>query len=161
MNIRDEDPRDWNAVFQVITSAFGHSAEAMLVDALRKEGDSVISLVAEQDGQIVGHVLLSKMSAPFAALALAPVAVVPSRQRNGVGAALIRCVVERARSEGWDAIFVLGDPSYYQRFGFDKGAAAGFTSIYAGPHFMMLQLSPSLGATSGELRHARAFGDLV
>jgi putative acetyltransferase len=160
IDVRDETPRDWKAVYQVVSSAFGQSVEAELVEKLRQAGDSIISLVAEEDGQIVGHVLLSKMNAPFPALALAPVSVIPTRQRLGIGSALINRAVNRAREEGWVAIFVLGDPNYYERFGFDKAAAAGFTSPYAGPHFMALKLSPSLPATAGELHHALAFAAL-
>jgi putative acetyltransferase len=158
--VRDESVRDWTAVYQVIFSAFGQSAEAELVEKLRSTGSSVISLVAEEDGQIVGHVLLSRMDAPFPALALAPVSVIPARQRCGVGSALIERAVDRARGAGWAAIFVLGDPDYYERFGFDRDAAAGLTSPYAGPHFMVLSLLPSLPAKSGELRHAPAFAAL-
>jgi putative acetyltransferase len=160
MNIRDENSHDWTAVYQVVTSAFGQSAEAKLVGELREAGDCVISLVAEEDGQVVGHVLLSRMDAPFPALALAPVSVTPKKQRSGIGSALIKSAVDRARSEGWLAIFVLGDPNYYQRFGFDRAAAAGFTSVYAGRHFMVLKLSSSLPATTGEVRHAPAFSAL-
>ena len=160
IDIRDEDPRDWKAVYKVVSSAFGQSAEAELVEALRKAGESVISLVADEDGEIVGHVLLSRMDAPFPALALAPVSVLPTRQRSGVGSALVESAVNRARSEGWKAIFVLGDPNYYERFGFDSGAAAYFSSPYSGSHFMMLKLSQSLPASSGELRHAPAFAAL-
>jgi putative acetyltransferase len=160
MKIRDENSQDWTAVHQVVTSAFGRSAEAKLVRELREAGDTVVSLVAEEDGQIVGHVLLSKMDAPFPALALAPVSVIPTRQRSGIGSALIKGAVNRARSGGWAAIFVLGDPNYYERFGFDREAAAGFTSVYAGHHFMVLKLSSSLPATTAELRHAPAFSAL-
>ena len=160
IDIHDEHPRDWKAVYKVVSSAFGQSAEAELVEELRKAGDSVISLVADEDGEIVGHVLLSRMDAPFPALALAPVSVLPTRQRSGVGSALVQSAVNRARSEGWKAIFVLGDPNYYERFGFDSGAAAYFSSPYSGPHFMMLKLSQSLPASSGELRHAPAFAAL-
>jgi putative acetyltransferase len=160
MHIRDESPQDRQAIYQVISSAFGQSAEAKLVEKLRIAGDSVISLVAEEGGQIIGHVLLSRMEAPFRALALAPVSVVPTRQRCGIGSALIKEAVNRARSEGWAAIFVLGDPKYYERFGFDRDAAAAFNSPYAGPHFMILKLSPSLAATTGELHHAPAFAGL-
>jgi putative acetyltransferase len=159
-DIRDESSQDCQAVYRVISSAFGQSAEAELVKELREAGDSVISLVAEENGEIVGHVLLSRMSAPFPALALAPVSVVPTRQRCGIGSALITRAVIRARSEGWAAIFVLGDPNYYERFDFDREAAADFTSPYAGPHFMMLKLSPSLAVTTGELRHPPAFAAL-
>jgi putative acetyltransferase len=160
IHVRDESPRDWKAVYQVVSSAFGQLAEAELVEKLREGGDSAVSLVAEEDGQIVGHVLLSRMDAPFPALALAPVSVIPTRQRSGIGSALVKRAVNSARSKGWDAIFVLGDPNYYERFGFDREAAAGFTSPYAGRHFMVLRLSPSLPATTGELRHAPAFAAL-
>jgi putative acetyltransferase len=160
IEIRDETQHDWKAVYQVISSAFGRSAEAELAEELRRAGDTVVSLVAEEDGQIVGHVLLSKMGAPFPALALAPVSVIPAKQRHGIGSALIKRAVDRARSEGWAAIFVLGDPNYYERFNFDTEAAAGFTSPYAGRHFMVLKLLQPLPVTSGELCHAQAFAAL-
>jgi putative acetyltransferase len=160
IDVRDESPGDWKAVYEVVSSAFGRVSEAELAEALREAGDSVVSLVADDDGQVVGHLLLSKMDAPFSALALAPVSVLPTRQRNGIGSALIKRAVSKARDEGWAVIFVLGDPNYYERFGFDKEAAADFTSPYAGRHFMVLKLSPSLPATTGELRHAPAFSAL-
>ena len=160
MDIRDENSRDWKAAYLVVSSAFGRLAEAELVEELREAGDSVVSLVAEEDGQIVGHVLLTRMDAPFPALALAPVSVLPARQRSGIGSVLIRKAVESARCKGWAAIFVLGDPNYYGRFGFDREAAAGFTSPYAGRHFMVLSLSASLPTTTGALRHAAAFAAL-
>lgn len=160
MHIRDENPPDRQAVYRVVCSAFGRSSEAELIEKLRESGDGVISLVAEEDNQVVGHVLLSRMEAPFPALALAPVSVVPERQRCGIGSALIKKAVNRARSEGWAAIFVLGDPKYYERFDFDRDAAADFKSPYCGPHFMVLKLLRSLPATTGELHHAPAFAAL-
>jgi putative acetyltransferase len=160
IEVRDECPLDWEAVYEAVSSAFGQLAEAELVKALREAGDSVLSLVAEEDGQIVGHILLSRMEAPFPALALAPVSVIPARQRSDIGSALVKGAVNRACSEGWEAIFVLGDPEYYERFGFDREAATGFTSPYAGTHFMVLELSPPLSARTGELHHAPAFAAL-
>ena len=160
IHVRDESPGDWKAIYQVISSTFGRLSEAELVGALREADDSIVSLVADDDGQIIGYVLLSKMDAPFSALALAPVSVIPPRQRSGIGSALIKRAVSKARDEGWAAIFVLGNPNYYKRFGFDQEAAAGFTSPYAGRHFMVLKLSPSLPATTGALRHAPAFAAL-
>jgi putative acetyltransferase len=160
LHVRDESPGDWQNVYQVVSSAFGQSTEAELVRELREAGDSVVSLVADEDGQIVGHVLLSRMDAPFPALALAPLSVIPTRQRNGIGSALVTRALSSVRGKGWAAIFVLGDPKYYERFGFDTEAAAGFTSPYAGSHFMVLSLSPSLPTTTGELRHAPAFAAL-
>jgi putative acetyltransferase len=160
MNLRDERPEDGAAIARVVAAAFGQDDEARLAAALRASGDAVISLVAEDGGEIVGHVLLSRMTAPFPALALAPVSVAPARQRSGVGSALVREAIARARDEGWGAIFVLGDPAYYRRFGFEAETAAGFSSPYAGEHFMALTLSAPPPLARGELRHAPAFAAL-
>lgn len=160
MIIRPETPRDIAAIYRVITDAFGQSDEADLVKALRNAGDAIVSLVAEEDGEIVGHVLLSKMEAPFRALALAPLAVAPDRHRSGVGSALARDALQRVREAGWDAVFVLGDPGYYSRFGFSAEAARGFRSPYAGAHFMLLARKPGPLATTGDLHHAPAFAAL-
>ena len=160
MIIRNEILNDIDAIHRVVSEAFGQADEAGLIQVLEKAGDAVISLVAEADGDIVGHVLLSKMQAPFQALALAPVSVTPGRQGSGVGSALVREALRRAREDGWDAVFVLGDPGYYGRFGFSVERAAGFRSPYAGAHFAMLALTTERLATSGDLSHAPAFAAL-
>lgn len=159
MIIRSEAPDDRAAIHELVSAAFGEAAEAELVDELRRSGDLTLSLVAVERGRIIGHIALSRMKAPFPALALAPLAVAPSRQRQGVGSALVREAARRAGAEGWSAIFVLGDPGYYRRFGFQVQAAGSFTSPYAGPHFMALALTSGL-PNSGELRHAPAFAAL-
>jgi putative acetyltransferase len=100
------------------------------------------------------------MSAPFRALALAPVTVVPERQDAGIGSRLIRAGLERATADGWQGVFVLGEPEYYGRFGFDAALAADFTSPYAGPYFMALTLNTELPATEGKIDHAPAFAAL-
>jgi len=160
MIVRDEAPGDHAVVHAVVCAAFDQPDEARLVDRLRDDGDAALALVAEDGGQIVGHVLLSTMTAPFAALALAPVSVSPARQGAGIGSLLIREAIRRAREMGCAAIFVLGDPEYYQRFGFDIEAASGFDSPFAGAHFMALALSPPLPAASGVLVYAPAFAAL-
>jgi putative acetyltransferase len=160
MIIRAEYTNDNVAIRKVVRTAFGQPAEAVLVEQLRADGDSIISLVAVDNDQVIGHVLLSKMRAPFKALALAPVSVVPRWQRSGIGSALIMESLSRVRQESWDAVFVLGDPSFYGRFGFDPELANEFSSSYAGPHFMVLPLSNRLPATSGYIEHAPAFATL-
>ena len=160
MIIRDEEACDRESVYQVVSSAFGQADEAKLVRDLESAGDTVISLVAIQDACVVGHVLLSRMTAPFRALALAPVSVSPEKQRGGIGTRLVRTAIERARADRWAAIFVLGDPDYYQRFGFTVEAAEPFTTPHAGPHFMALTLEPSLQMSGGHLEHAPAFAAL-
>ncbi|XIA66020.1 GNAT family N-acetyltransferase [Bradyrhizobium sp. TZ2] len=132
MIIRPETPCDYAAIRVVEKSAFLQPAEAQLVDDLRDAGDSVFSLVAVEDRTIVGHAMFSRLRAPFPALALGPVAVMPEHQRTGVGTQLIREGIARSEAAGWAGIFVLGDPSFYRRFGFDVGKASGFTSPYAG-----------------------------
>jgi putative acetyltransferase len=155
--IRNEGPMDHPAVRATVEDAFGRRDEADLVDRLREDGDRAISLVAVESGRIVGHVLFSRMSAPFRALGLAPVAVALHRQRSGVGSHLIRRGLEHARAAGWQGVFVLGDPEYYRRFGFDPALASGFVCPYAGPHLMALALGPGLPTSSGEIRYAPAF----
>ena len=99
MILRDEAPSDAEAVRRLIDAAFGGPAESGLVRQLHQDGEVVIALVAEAEGDIVGHVLLSRMAAPFAALALAPVSVAPASQGAGVGSALIREALGRAARE--------------------------------------------------------------
>lgn len=158
--VRDEEPGDVPLIREVVTAAFGQALEADLVDRLRTDGDAVTSLVAIEDGRLAGHLMLSKMTAPFAALGLAPVSVAPDRQRSGIGSTLIRAALERARAEDWAAVFVLGDPAYYRRFGFDPALAAGFESVYAGPYLMALALKDLLPATTGRIDYAPTFADL-
>ena len=160
MIIRDEQVADRVAIYDVVKAAFGRQGEADLVDSLRQDGSVAISLVALDEGEIVGHILLSKMEAPFAALGLAPLAVRPDRQRSGVGSRLVGAAIERAKNTAWQAVFVLGDPEYYRRFGFDVSLASGFRSPYAGPHFMVLALKGKLPVSAGAITYARPFGSL-
>jgi putative acetyltransferase len=160
MIIRDEQPGDHAAIHEVVRAAFGRAAEADLVDALRADGDSVFSLVAMEPDGIAGHVLFSRMNASFGALALAPVAVLPGRQRCGIGSGLIRAGPEAARHGQWHAVFVPGDPNFYRRFGFDPSLAAGFSCPYAGPHLMALPLEGVLPAMEGTIEYAPAFARL-
>lgn len=145
----------------VIAAAFGRPDEARLVDRLRADGDSVISLVAFDQNEIIGHVLFSRLATPFPALALGPASVAPDRQRKGIGSRLIRAGLERAAKGAWRAVFVLGDPRYYRRFGFDPPLAASFTCRYAGPHLMALPLGGALTRTGGVIEYAAAFASLA
>jgi len=159
--IRDEKSVDRPAIHAVVTAAFGRPDEADLVDRLREDGSLVISLVSLDAGVVVtGHVLLSRMDAPFTALGLAPLSVLPAHQRSGIGSQLVRAALQRAKELRWEAVFVLGDPQYYGRFGFDAARASGFSSPYAGPHLMVLALAGSLPVSAGAIAYARPFASL-
>jgi len=161
MIIRSESPGDIVGIRFVEEAAFLQSAEADLVDDLRAAGDSVFSLIAVEGETVTGHAMFSRLQAPFPALALGPVAVLPDRQRMGVGSRLIREGIARSEAAGWLGIFVLGDPAFYRRFGFDAGKASGFISPYAGPHLMALPIGRSeLPTSEGRIEHAPAFAKL-
>ena len=164
MNVRPAQAADAAAIRAVHLHAFPTSAEADLVERLERDGDSVISLVAE-DGGIIGHVLLSRMEAQadgraINALGLAPVAVLPERQRQGIGSSLIEAALREARKLRADIIFLLGEPAYYGRFGFDAQAARPFASPYAGPYFHALALAQLPPVASGLATYAPAFAEL-
>ena len=161
VTIRDETPADRAGIRALVLAAFGGAQEADLVDQLRTDGDAAVSLVAADGERIVGHVLLSRMTAPFRALGLAPVSVAPDRQGEGIGGRLVRAGLERARRDGWQGVFVLGDPGFYRRFGFDPGLAGGFASPYAGPYLMAAALDGPLPAITGRIDYPPAFDALV
>jgi putative acetyltransferase len=143
LRIRAAGPGDAAAIRAVHLAAFPTALEADLVDALERADDVTRSLVAEESGRILGHVLLSRMMiedapTPLRAVGLAPVAVQPDRQAEGIGSRLVSAGVEAAREAEEDIIFLVGDPDYYGRFGFTAAAAAPFVSPYAGPYVQAL-----------------------
>jgi putative acetyltransferase len=117
--------------------------EVALIARLRVDGDVALELAAEADGEIVGHVLFSRLvveSATLKVAALAPVSARVDRQKSGIGSALIREGLARCQSLGFDAVTVLGDPDYYKRFGFAPETARRFECAYDGPAFQALEL---------------------
>lgn len=161
MEIVSETESIYPAIRNVLVSAFPTALEADLVERLRQDGDLALSLAATSDGEVAGHVAFSPLTAPFRALGLGPVAVRPDKQRQGIGGRLIQTGLAHAEQAGWQAIFVLGDPAYYGRFGFSVAEARGFASPYAGPYFMVLALGrDGLPARSGDIGYAAAFRDL-
>ena len=165
-DIRPAEPGDAAAIRGVLRAAFPTAAEADLVDALERDGDAIVSLVADRGGGIVGHVLLSRMRVTgdgraCRAVGLGPVAVVPGFQGGGIGAGLIEAALGIARATGEEIAFVLGEPDYYRRFGFSAKVAAPFASPYAGPYFMALALPPGfVPPASGDAAYAPAFSEL-
>ena len=157
--VRAEALGDAQGIGSVHLTAFPTADEARLVDRLRADGDCEISLLAIEGTMVVGHVAFSKMQAPFRALSLGPVAVLPQLQRSGIGGALIREGLQQARDAGWQGVFVLGNPFYYERFGFSVSEAAGFSSFYAGPYFMLAPLE-DIQVREGRVEYAPAFAAL-
>lgn len=164
--IRLEQPDDLPWIHAVNALAFGQPDEATLVDQLRDDGDVLVSLVALGDGdEIDGHILFSRLDLLFddgtsaEAAALAPVAVRPDRQRQGIGKALVRAGIAACTTRGLGAIIVLGHATYYPKFGFSADLAKPLRSPFPGEHFMALELIPDmLRGKRGAVRYAKAFG---
>jgi putative acetyltransferase len=143
--IRGERPEDIAAIHEVHELAFGRPAEADLVDTLRASRKATLSLVAVEDDRIVGHILFSPVTIEsagraFPAVGLAPMAVLPKRQRRGVGSQLVKTGLFECRNAGYDCVVVLGHPTYYPRFGFVPASRYGLKSEYEVPDeaFMVL-----------------------
>jgi putative acetyltransferase len=123
-----------------------------------------ISRVASNNTELLGHILFSPLlvevdGEAIAALALAPLAVMPGRQKQGVGTALMEAGLAQARAEGWDAVVVLGHPEYYKRFGFSPDAMQGFLAPFDGPAFMALELRKgALSGRRGRIIYPAPFG---
>ena len=169
--LRAARAEDADAIETLVRAAFagtefGHQGEADLVCMLEADGDALVSLVAESDGKIVGHVLFSRMDVEadghtVTAAGLAPVSVVPDRQGQGIGDALIRAGLDVLRQQGVAISFVLGHEAYYPRFGYSPDLAARFASPFAGPHFMAMMLdSDAAWPQGGRADYASAFGRL-
>lgn len=160
--IRPETPADAAAISTLTTAAFAtaeHSdgTEAQIITRLRDADALLVSLVAEQDGAIIGHVALSDVTIGGASLGwvgLGPVSVAPDWQAGGIGSALIRDGLARAQAMGRKGCVVLGDPGYYARFGF--GVVPGLT--YPGvPAEYFMALSWNGPAPLGEVAYHPAF----
>lgn len=130
MFVRQASPRDVGKIPQLVEAAFGRHDEGLLVSELREHGDVVLEFVATDREELIGHVMLSRMVSPPRTLALAPVSVHPDRQGKGIGSTLVRAATEAAEEAGWTAVFVLGDPAFYDRFGYAVENAAQFDTPY-------------------------------
>jgi putative acetyltransferase len=164
IHIGDEEPGDRAEVWKVNEAAFERSDEADLVDRLRGEGVVLLSLVAEIEHQIVGHILFSRMSIEFGqgrlpAVSLAPMAVRPSHQKRGIGGHLIRRGLRKLRGSGERIVVVVGHKDYYPRFGFGFETSRYLSSPFPVDAVMAMELSEgALAGVRGALRYATAFG---
>ena len=147
VTIRQEMPEDIASIRYVNEQAFGQKEEAALIDKLRNRDIVTLSLVASQEGQIVGHILFSPATvtseySSFEVIALAPMAVIPEYQRKGIGSQLVLAGLEECRRLGHEIVVVLGHPDYYPRFGFIPAKPKGIACEFEVPEeaWMILEL---------------------
>lgn len=165
--IRTETTADFEAIRHVNRLAFGQDAEARLVDALRDGGYVRSSLVAEKAGEVVGHILFSDLpiiteAGVHSALALAPMAVLPAFQREGIGSALVRRGLEVCRDQGHRIVIVLGHPQFYPKFGFSAQLAEPLSSPFGGGEaWMARELVPgALAGVVGKVQYPTPFNEV-
>jgi putative acetyltransferase len=159
-----ENAEERIAIAAVNAAAFRGSEEADLVEKLRADGHALLSLVAEVEGRIVGHIMFSRMwidtsQRLLPAVALAPVAVLPEHQRKGVGSFLIQRGLEQLQDRDEMIVIVVGHPDYYPRFGFSAARAKLLKSPFPVEAFMTMELCPgALDDIEGAVVYPPAFG---
>jgi len=167
--VREETPEDIGAVRNINESAFGQPAEASIVDKLRANCADILSLVAVEGDQVVGHILFSPARIELGekaveGMGLAPLAVMPERQREGIGSALVRSGISTLKDRRCPFIIVLGYPGYYPRFGFERASLHGIKCQWEVPDevFMVLILDKSaMSDACGVARYRPEFDEAV
>jgi putative acetyltransferase len=164
MNIRSEQPGDVAAIDDVNRAAFETDTESNLVRALREQAQPLVSLVADEDDDVIGHIMFSPVtlsSDPAARImGLAPMAVLPAKQRRGVGSALVRAGLDECRRLGFPAVVVVGHAGYYPRFGFVPASRFRLGSEYDVPDEVFMAIEIEAGALRGKagvIRYHPAF----
>jgi putative acetyltransferase len=167
MLIRAARPEDAPGIRAVNISAFGTTAEADLVDALCERAAPIISLVADDEEAVVGHILFTPMTLDadreLKVMGLAPMAVATGRQRQGIGTALVHAGLDECWQLGAAAVAVLGHPEYYPRFGFVPASKFGLMSRYDVPDDVFMIVEGRRGALAGKhglLSYHPAFAEL-
>ncbi len=173
MNIRKEESKDYKEVFNLIKSAFENEeysdhTEQFLVERLRNSDAFVpeLSMVAEMNGEIAGYILLTKIkiindhTEGTISLALAPVAVLPTYQRKGIGGALINAAHQKAKELGFGSVIVLGHTKYYPRFGYEMTNKYGIKLPFEVPdeNCMLIELTENaLKDVKGIVKYSKEF----
>lgn len=162
MTIRPENPANHSAIFEVNRLAFGQDAEVDLVDSLRAGGFVRLSLVAEVGGEIVGHILLTRLpiiTETGVVEALAPMAVLPTHQRRGICSRLVEEGLNGCRAAGHRIVVVLGHPAFYPRLGFSAKLADPLSSTFSGGESWMAAelVSGALVGVAGRVEYPPPF----
>jgi putative acetyltransferase len=167
--VRPEAPDDREASVEVERAAFGQPLEAQIVEAVRDEPGS-FALVAELEGELVGHVQMSRATVGQGeVLALGPIGVLPVHQRHGIGTALVAAALTEAGRRDACAVILLGDPAYYRSRGFEAASGLGWRNPFLAQsedgftieqeHFQVAILDRSRAAElAGDVRWHPAFG---
>ncbi len=164
--IRPERADDAGPIRDILLAAFGREAESRLVDRLHASGKIACSLVAEEEGRILGHVMFSRVTigeTAMPALSLAPLAVLPAFQRLGIGSALVSAGLQQLRLGGQARVVVLGDPAYYPRFGFMPASHFGLICQFPAPDSAFMAVGLVRDAwrdVSGTVHFGHEFDDL-
>ncbi len=166
--IRHEQPEDIAVIHQIVAQAFGRAAEANLVDALRRNGKGILSLVADDNGRVIGHILFSPVVIEdgerlVSGIGLAPLAVSPERQNEGIGSLLVEQGLREGREAGHPFVVVLGHPNYYPRFGFVPASRYNVKSEYdvRDEVFMIQELQQgSLLGIAGTAKYQNEFNEV-
>ncbi|MET3645791.1 GNAT family N-acetyltransferase [Phyllobacterium ifriqiyense] len=161
VTVQTTSPDDYPEVANLVERAFGGTGEVELISRLRENNDVLLELVARKNGILTGHILFSRVKITgknHDAVALAPLAVLPEFQKQGVGSLLIQTAHTKLVAAGETLSLVLGDPAYYGRFGYEHLRAAGFESAYQGKYLQALAFADA--PSTGVLQYAPAFGAL-
>ena len=167
LSIRQEAAGDFAAIREVNEQAFGRAEEADIVDKLRDSGSSVLSLVATRDDGVVGHIQFSRVTIEhdggvIERVGLAPRAVLPDYQSQGIGSALVEAGIKALGYRSYPFMVVLGHPDYYPRFGFETASGHGIVSQWKDipdDAFMLLILDEIVMKTvSGAAKYGDEFG---
>ena len=161
IEIRKEESRDQDAVRHLNLAAFDNGPEAALVDKLRTSCEDYLAFVAVEEGTVVGHILFTPVTidgCSTVGMGLAPMAVLPSHQRKGIGSQLIRHALQHVRQSGCPFVIVVGHPEYYPRFGFEPASKYHFLSQWEGvpdEAFMVLVFDGSALPQAGGIARYR------
>lgn len=168
MEIRNEEPTDRDTVRHLNLTAFDNGSEAALVDKLRTSCKGYLAFVAVEDGTVVGHILFTPVTVDgsnVVGMGLAPMAVLPSHQRKGIGSQLVRHGLEHLRQSGCPFVIVLGHPEYYPRFGFEVASRYRLRCQWEGvpdEAFMVAVLdNDALPKAGGIARYRGEFDDAI
>ncbi len=161
-----EAVNDFPAIAEINREAFGRENEARLVEKLRTSGKPILSLVAKEGTQVLGHIMLSPVTlegSTLKGIGVGPLAVRKERRRRGIGTLLMKAGLSACRDEGYMFAVVVGDPKYYSHFGFEKASDMGLKCDFAVPDecFMARALQPgALYGISGTVHYLPEFNEV-